>query len=279
MKNTYILIAWFLVFGQISQAQTGTVSYRGQLVDVKSEMGVEYANIGIQGTPVGCISRQDGFFNLEIDGHTYQDSTISVSALGYEVKCISISALVDNTLNVFSLTPVTYELEEATIITATPKLKNYGTKRGGDGLIKGMLHGLEKAYLIPLRKEEISISVLRFCMRSEFDTVLFRVNFYDKVNDAPGPRINNENYRYSEISDKNGWIVCDLSAIRHRFNSDFYISVELLPDFSGPSEIKSSFKAKLGGKSQLYTRNYLDSWEEIKGLGVLLNIDYYQFDD
>lgn len=279
MKSSYLLFVWFLINGQLTQAQIGTVSFRGQLVDAKSEMGIEYANIGIHGTPVGCISRQDGYFDLKIDGQKYQDSSISVSALGYEVKSIQISTLIEDTLNVLSLTPVTYEIEEATITTAKPKLKNYGSRRGGDGLIKGMLHGLEKAYLIPVKKKDISISVLRFCMRSEYDTVVFRVNFYEKVNDAPGPRINNKNYIYSAISDENGWIECDLSEISHRFNSDFYISVELLPDISGPSQIKSNFKAKLGGKGQLYTRNYLDSWEQIKGLGVLINIDYYQYDN
>ena len=279
MKGIRLLIMCFFIHGHLIQAQDGTISIKGQLIDAKSEKGIEYANIGIQGTPVGCISRQDGHFEFRINGKEYKDSSISFSALGYEIKPFTVSALIKDTSIIVSLIPITYEIEEATISTSKPKLKNYGSKRGGDGLIKGMLHGLEKAYLVPVKKGEVGISILRFCMRSENDTVLFRVNFYGTLHDAPGPRINNANYIYSKTSDDNGWIECDLSEITHRFSSDFYISVELLPDIKGQSKMKSSFKAKIGGKGQLYTRNYLDSWEQIKGLGVIMNIDYYQFDN
>lgn len=277
MKRSYLLLVCLLIW-PTSQAQVGTISLKGQLVDAKSEKGIEYANIGIQGTPVGCITRQDGLFDLRIDGQKYQDSSILVSALGYEVKSISFSSLIKDTLKVLRLTPVIYKIEEATISTSKPKLKNYGPKKGGDGLIKGMLHGLEKAYLIPVKNKEISVSVLRFCLRSEYDTALFRVNFYEKEDDAPGQRINNKNYIYTKISNEDGWIECDLSEINHRFHSDFYLSVELLPLSNESDQIESSFKAKLGGKGQLFTRDYLDSWEQIKGLGVLINIDYYQYD-
>ncbi len=138
-----------------------------------------------------------------------------------------------------------------------------------------MLHGLEKAYLIPVKKERIKIKDVNFCLRTEFDTVAFRINFYSPGNDAPNERINTENLIFSQVSDEDGWIRCDLSDRQLEFDSDFFVAVELLPEPNNHIEVRSVFKAKLGARGKLFSRDYLDSWMEFKGIGILINVNYY----
>ena len=276
MKTYLYYLTLFLFNSVLIQAQDSTTLFKGQLIDKKTNAGLEYVNIGIEGTPVGCISKEDGHFELEYFIEEFRDSSITISAIGYEKMELRISSLQFDSIHQIILYPVIYELQSATVTSKEPKIKNFGISKGGDGLIKGMLHGLEKAFLIPVKGKEIKLLNLRFGMRTELDTVIFRVNFYENQSNTPGARINNESLIYTLVSDEDGWVDCDLSSKNLTFSSDFYVAVELLPAIRGNLEIKSHFKAKIGGKSKLFTRDYLDSWEQIKGLGVILNIDYYQ---
>jgi hypothetical protein len=277
--NIRLLIFLLLTINSLqSRAQDSIVQIKGQLIDIKSNEGIEYVNIGIRNTPIGCISKVDGHFILEIKSSNYLDSTIYMSAIGYESVSVKVAQAESEEHLIFYLNPITYELESATIVGGSLKTKSFGAKRGGDGLIKGMLHGLEKAFLVPVKKGSIKIKDLNFCLREGSDTVTFRVNFYEKGDSIPGNRIVEKNLIFRQKSKEDGWIRCELSDENLEFSSDFYIAVELLPNLRNDIETKSRFKAKLGGKSKLFTRDYLDSWEEIKGLGVLLNIDYYIFE-
>lgn len=261
-----------------SRAQDSIPQIHGQLIDEITRKGIEYVNIGIRNTPVGCISIKNGYFVLELDMEKYRDSTLTISAIGYEAKGISVSGIDTESQLTVSLKPRVYKLESATIVGTKLKLKNYGSRKGGDGIIKGMLHGLEKAYFIPVKKGKIKAENLNFCLREPSDTVTFRVNFYKPNNKVPDRRINTKNLIFNQVSDEKGWIRCDLSQEHLVFESDFYIAVELLPDIGRDDVIKSHFKAKLGTKSRLFTRGYLNSWEEIKGLDILLNMDYLLLD-
>ena len=69
-----------------------------------------------------------------------------------------------------------------------------------------------------------------------------------------------------------------LSDRQLKFDSDFFVAVELLPELNNNMEVRSVFKAKLGAKGKLFSRDYLDSWMEFKGIGIPININYYQIE-
>ncbi|MEN8201360.1 MAG: carboxypeptidase-like regulatory domain-containing protein [Bacteroidota bacterium] len=276
-----VLSIIFLIFNWIfvsAQDLNTSITLSGQLVDSITNEGVEYVNIGIPNTPVGCISGSNGFFSMDLDTIQYRDSTIRISAIGYEHAEYAIGHFNFFDSVIVFLKPEIYHIDEIVFEGQHLKLKNYGIKRGGDRIIKGMLHGLEKAYFIPVKKERIKIKDVNFCLRSEFDTVTFRINIYNKADNAPNNRINTENLLFTQVSDKTGWISCDLSERNLFFDNDFYLAIELLPELNNDTEVRSVFKAKLGAKGKLFSRDYLDSWMEIKGLGIPININYFQIE-
>ena len=272
--------ALLFLFGLLLSAQDhdSLVRITGQLVDAETLDGIEYVNIGIQNTPVGGISGLNGCFDLELDLIKYMDSSILISAIGYEPVLLEIERIDLNDSLIVYLQPQIYHIDEIVFEGKRLKLKNYGIKGGGDGIIRGMLHGLEKAYFIPVKKDIIKIRDVNFCLRSGFDTVTYRINFYEHKDKAPAKRISMENLIFSQVSDEAGWIKCDLSGHQLIFESDFFIAVELLPEIKNNKEVRATFKAKLGAKGKLFTRDYLDSWMEFKGLGIPININYYQID-
>lgn len=276
MKSFMFVFLGLVLICSTAIAQVDSIIFSGQLLDSESNRGIDFVNIGIKGTSVGCISGAEGQFKLPIDLASYKDSVVSISAIGYSPKSYEVASIKSGIENIIVLEPAVYELESIDILSHYPKLKRYGANRGGDGLIKGMLHGLEKAYLIPVKEKAIKVVNLRFCLRSEFDTVKFRVNFYEKEDNAPGRRLNQVSLVFDRVSDEDGWVECSLSDQQCIYNSDFYIAVELLPEADENEVINSKFKAKISGKGQLFTRDYLDTWQEIKGLAVLLNVDYYR---
>ena len=114
-----------------AQNQDTTITIHGQLIDSETGVGIEYVNIGIQHTPVGCISGLNGFFSLELDPSKYMDSSIQISAIGYAHIDIAYTNLNDS-FTIY-LKPEIYHIDEIVFEGKQLKLKNYGIKRGGDG--------------------------------------------------------------------------------------------------------------------------------------------------
>lgn len=274
----HLLFAIVVVFNGCIYAQKhdSLTTLYGQLIDSETMKGIEYVNIGIINTPIGCISMNDGDFTIEFDFSEYIDSAIHISAIGYESKQIKVSSIDTSKTLKLLLKPRVYQIESVAIHGQKLKLKQYGVKNTGGGFIHGMLRGIEKAYYVPVKKEIYKMKNVNFCVRSEFDTVNFRVNFYDHVNQTPNNRICDKNLIFTGVSNEEGWIECDLSTEELYFDSDFFIAVELLPILKNDVKKKASFKAKIGGKGKLFTRDYLDSWVEIKGLGIPFYINYFQ---
>lgn len=276
MKNAFTILIILLELNLYAQTNNSLVKYKGQLIDSTTLEGIEYVNIGIENTSVGTISKQYGDFELEIDTTQYADSLILISAIGYEPKNIKILDF-DNDIKLqIKLVPTIYKIGDVIIKSSKLKEVNYGITNSGGGHIRGKLRGFEKAYLIPIKHERILLKAVNFCISGKIDTIIFRINFYNHNNYIPNERIVEKNLIFKQVQDENGWTKCDLSKEELIFNSEFYLSIELLPRLEGSNEVRSAFAAKIGGKGKQYSRDYLDMWFEIKGLSVPINVDYVQ---
>lgn len=73
-----------------AQSKTFIKEIKGLVVDYKTNSPLVYTNLVISGTNVSTVSNSDGEFILKVPKHL-NDSTITISRLGYETKELKIS--------------------------------------------------------------------------------------------------------------------------------------------------------------------------------------------
>ena len=76
----FLILNSFLTFSQ----NFGQLS--GKILDSKTQLPIEGANILLEGTQIGVVTKSDGYFNIEnIDPKTYN---IIISHIGYQSKTL-----------------------------------------------------------------------------------------------------------------------------------------------------------------------------------------------
>ena len=113
MKKAYILTLLFTYFS-ISAQNTGELS--GRILDIQSQQALMGATVLLEGTSLGVVTDDKGYFNFEnIPPKTYN---IIVSYLGYETQTLFnvIVKSVGNTPLLFQLTEVSENLDEVVVV-------------------------------------------------------------------------------------------------------------------------------------------------------------------
>lgn len=75
---------------------------QGQTINRSDNKPIPFANIGIENTPVGTLSNEDGSFQIVVPSK-YESDTILFSALGFERKSIAVLHLNPNEVHMISL--------------------------------------------------------------------------------------------------------------------------------------------------------------------------------
>ena len=115
-KNTKMRsIILFILLG-ISTSVFGQVKIiKGRVVNAKSQEGIEFTSIGIEGTFLGTVSNTDGFFELKLPPE-YQNHNITFSSIGYNSKVYPVSQLLNQEFVRVSLEERVYEIEGVSVI-------------------------------------------------------------------------------------------------------------------------------------------------------------------
>ena len=106
MKHSIIFL-FILISAQVF-AQTQTL--KGRVVDSKTQEGIGFASIGVEGTFIGTASDIDGYFELKINDNQ-SDEMLYISAVAYQNLSFEISELVVQDFIRISLTEQTYSIE------------------------------------------------------------------------------------------------------------------------------------------------------------------------
>jgi hypothetical protein len=101
------LIIASLLFTQIN-AQVVT----GRVIDAKTNLPIEFANISIVNEAIGTISNGSGQFAINIPSNM-RNRELAISFIGYETKTFSISQLSSKLL--VKLTPANITIEAVTV--------------------------------------------------------------------------------------------------------------------------------------------------------------------
>jgi len=223
--KTLSIVGLFLFLNLQFYGQTIT----GKVVSASNNEPLIYVSIGVIETPLGTISDEKGYFNLDVKGQPPK-TNVRFSMIGYKSHSFSIDQLTDKE-NEIKLEVETTRLPEV-VVKPSGKLKKVGTYSytkpgevcGWSGLEFGK--GSEKGLKIELgnqaaRLKSISIRVWLL----SFDSCLFRLHIRDIVDNLPHNELLSENILIP-ISKYSGWIDIDLNKYNLVFKGDIAVTIE-----------------------------------------------------
>ncbi len=175
--------------------------------------------------------------------------------MGFEQRQIPIIEMLDSTNRDIGLKRKVAILEEIKIYAREPKIKKYGT-RGHSPLLSAPAYIdkdiYEIAFFVKPSKTPVQIKNLNmYILYSSVDSCIFRINIYDNSEGYPNEKINTKDVIIKTSIIQGKWNVVDLARHNLVFNSDFYVSVEFIPDFKTEEAFQITYGAKLikGGKT------------------------------
>lgn len=113
-----IITILLIVFTSQAFAQTQTIS--GRVVDSKTQEGVGFTSVGIEGTFIGTMTDGDGYFELEIP-EQYFDNKLYVSAVAYQNVSFNINEILGQEFFRIPLVEQTYNID-AVDVTAMSRV-------------------------------------------------------------------------------------------------------------------------------------------------------------
>ena len=137
VKLAFMLLS-FISFGAIAQSE----DINGRVVDAETNKPVEFANIGVVGTYLGTASDFDGYYNLSV-GDDFMKYKVQISAVGYQVKELTVGELFALNNGQVKLFPQTYGIQQVEIKADSKRL--YGILKTASNVIGDSYRGAYSA--------------------------------------------------------------------------------------------------------------------------------------
>jgi hypothetical protein len=193
-----------------------------------------YVNIGILQKGLGTVSDKNGYFKIQLD-KKYEEDILRISMIGYQKQEIKIADFKKNfyTELTIELVPEIIELAEITVRKKNFKQRTLGrsTKKKGNtlGFVNNQL-GSEVGSIIKVKEVPAYVkSIDTYIIENTYDTLKFRVNFYDLKDGMPNNSIQKESI-FITTSIKKGRLYADLSKYDIVIKEDFCVTLEWLED-------------------------------------------------
>ncbi len=246
----------------------------GLLIDSETNSPIEFANMGVVDKNKGTVSNQEGKFKIMFSREFANDS-LTISHVLYKTVKIPIK----NSRNlVISLQPNENQLSEVVITNIQKKnrkigVKSYNPMFSGSTVSKEM-DIIESSIKIKIPKNKtVWVKDVNFYLRRGFETdsAFIRINFYKNLDGSPGEKIVFENIiQRKQIL--NGWVNIDLENNSVYLEEDFFIGVEIIPDFIKHNEIYIG--AVLTKGNGFMRKSSLGEWiENPLGLAQSINVE------
>ena len=189
MKKLYLIYVLLAPYFATSQ------SVKGKVIDLNTQQGVAYVNIGVVGKGVGTVSDSEGNFELSLDA-TYNQDTLMMSIIGYESLTMKVLEAKKQCqpVGTFLLKKANYTLREVNINATELTRKIVGIDDPKDGIsigFEGKGMGMEMGTLIKNKKTCILQKVTFYVSACKSDSIFFRLNIYDEKDGAPNNSILN----------------------------------------------------------------------------------------
>ncbi len=260
--------------------------YKGKVIDASSSKPIPFVNIGIVDKGVGTVSDEDGLFHLYLNPEIVNSNdNILFSSLGYEPRTVQVSKAeyLYNEYPVIKLKPSTIALQEVVVTLNEMEFvdemvgyrKFYGSKVFGYWK-ENMALGGELGTRIMVKKGFRKLNSMGFEMAlNEMDSVLLRINIYDRKGKNFSPK-NNLNKSGKNILHKirtgDTFAKIDLRPYGITVEDDFNVSIELIKVFGNkPVALVIPAISNDAGSFRRYASQ--DNWTRISdsGMGYFLD--------
>ena len=235
----------------------GQKQIRGSVVDAKSNAGISYANIGIINSRVGTISDEDGTFSITIPEEHLKDS-LTFSALGYDLKSVSIQSLGEDRPFILALAPREILLREITVAAKKEKAKVWELgnryEKGGLNMSSAVeaTAGASVALLIenkyPSYHEDLAFPFFLQSAKLKINDnttgpFKIRVRLYDvdSLSGAPGNEFLDRSI-ILESDIKKGWLDFDLSQYNIQVDGPFFLAFEWILEEDEREALKQVYR-------------------------------------
>jgi len=227
MKIIYIaliiILYPFYLFAQ-------NIELKGQVVDKKTNDAIPYSTLLIESLKTGTLADMNGAYKLTIPDEKSKD-TVIISALGYEVKKMTISVLSKEKNGIIKLNKTIYLLKEVVIKPKNPKIINIGIHdKKSYGPFHASIFGSNLGLFVANKLNIIGLlkSVSFYILGEEKPTAPFRLRIYsvNPINKQPDMDLLNENVIVSGKKG-GGWLKVDLSKYNIIFPKEgFFVMAE-----------------------------------------------------
>ena len=279
-KAVLLIVTSLLVLTSVClSAQTslpaGSKKIIGQIVDAETNKSLPYVNIGVIGKNVGTVSWIDGSFHLQIPTNLDSEE-LKISMVGYEAMIFKVSEIrrILRTKPKIYLKPAIIDLKEVVVMPKFRKTKVLGNTTTSTKMTDGFYGdalGREGGAIIKLKKKFRPARVLKLrasIARNDYDTIKFRINFYDLKDGLPGEKIVQKNILVSSTI-KQGILEVDLEPYEITLNEDFCVTLEWIEDFGNKRLL---FSMGFLGAKTVYRYTSQGSWEKYNFVGPGFNV-------
>ena len=229
--RTLLLFIVLLIPGPVfSQNQ------KGMILSTKTNSGIGYVNVVIVGKNIGTVSDETGKFTIALDNN-YDNDSLRFSMIGYESKTLLIRQFKDDSTKNVYLNPKLYNLLEVKVISrkaSKPREIRVGTPVLSDELKSGFENnnlGSELGIKVHVKERVKLLNINLNVATCTFDSVTYRLNIYQLVNQTEYKNILNEPIYISFSKDKLGDVITyDLKKYSIVIDGDVLIALELYKD-------------------------------------------------
>lgn len=254
-----------LLVGGVFALSADTQRVQGQVLSADS-VPVAFVNIGIEGTSIGTISDEKGLFTLYV-GAAEEDTEITFSHLAYETKRVAISQLKQHPKQTLKANAITLQMLEVTtkptkeVVFGLSKVStvlhtNYAISKEPNqnlGCSIGRKFNLSKGgYLKKLRI---------YASSNSFDTVWFRVSFYEAAFLGPGEPLYQKPIIAQVVGRKKGWIEIDLLEYEVYLKEKVFVSLEWIKHSKSGSRLSIPISMPMPGFTHYFRYGSQDDWK------------------
>lgn len=276
--NRFLFLAVLLCGVGLVRAQH-TVS--GTLLDAQTREPLPYVNIGIVGTSTGTVSGPDGTFSLFL-----RQAADSVAAV---IRCSHIGYLdVQLPLSEAKTDGWIVEMERNAVVLNTVQVRanklypavighqKTDTRRNVSFAISKQPNqnlGAAVGKKIELNKQVLLLDAVHFFVATNnFDTVRFRVNVHQLVDELPGPVVHSQEVITELTQAQKGWVKVDFTAFELTLSEDFAVSIEWVYHAANGKYLQLPIAMPILGSTHFYRYGSQNTWEEYGNMSAAIYV-------
>ncbi len=283
MSAKHLLVFLFMLIGHWSYAQN--LIMEGMVEETSTHRPIPFATLGIKGKNIGTVADENGVFHFTADaGLLSVNEAVIVSSVGYKYTSIPAGNFKQGR-QVIALIPSFTTLKAVTIRPEKVKTKVFGRTGSSTIMTANMFTernlindnlGKEQAAIIDIDKHCFLKDFNMLVAFNRFQSVKFRLNFYNVKDGVPDQLIVNRDILFDVIQ-RNGWVKVDLA--KYNIQLDGYkeiaVAIQWVKSVKNDTVAQSAFGVSVTPVPfhAMYFRNKSQAeWKKISPAYVAFNI-------